>query len=521
MPGRRLGVSLAFAFIILLQLGLSGCSRILVQNGMNTGLGEGSAPASSAQGPGEPETTLTFYFGGDKKALTDKVWSKVSDYVKAKGLNVDFSIRFIPWPDYSGKLLVMAASGDKWDLNFDSENSFQQMAARGSYMPLNDLLPKDAPHLYERYKNAGTTLTAATVNGEIVGLPWTVKMNQRFYAGWRADLAEKAGIYRSPDSVRTIEDVDELLHELKMAYPDAKLTRTNSLPIYQTRDEWADLGFHGLGFYLNDPRITVRAIEEQPFYLEAAKMSKRWYDDNILNRDAMIDKESTAVQWRNGKTLFTLTSHEWAYAADPGFADPSYRQQMSLLYPDRKFVNRSPIANVLAINRNSEHADLVLRFLDMVETDRTLYDLVIYGIEGETYQLDGDTAAYPDHMEFASSNYMDWEGQWAFWNPDFMRPTQTYPEGFWKEETRFAELPMNVESPVEGLFITDGNVSSELETRDQVYEDMGKAIEYGDVDNVEQSLDAYIQKQKSSGLQNIIDDVQSQVDRYLASRPRG
>ena len=36
-------------------------------------------------------------------------------------------------------------------------------------------------------------------------------------------------------------------------------------------------------------------------------------------------------------------SHEWAYAADPGFVDASYKQQMSLIYPEKKFVNRSSI----------------------------------------------------------------------------------------------------------------------------------------------------------------------------------
>jgi putative aldouronate transport system substrate-binding protein len=466
----------------------------------------------------ENEVTLKFYFGGEKPAATDEVWAKVSDYVKAKGLNVKFNINFIPWNDLSGRLLIMAASGDKWDMNFDSDTSFNQMAANGSYLPLNELLPTYAPHMNDKYKELGT-LASATVNGQIVGLPWTMKMNQRTYAGWREDLAEKAGIFREPDSVKTIEDVDKLLYELKAAYPDAKLTRTAPLSLFLVRDEWVDLAFHGLGFYMNDPKHTVRAIEQQPFYIEAGELAKKWYDDKILNRDAMIDKEDGAELWRNGKTLFTLTSHEWAYA-NPGFSDPSFSQQMSLIYPNKRYINRSQTANVLAINRNSEHADLVLRFLDMLETDRVLYDLVLYGIEGKTYVLNGETVEYPGDMQYMTSNYMEWGGQWVFWKPQFMRPTQTYTKNFWLEEAKLASLPVNVDSPVEGLFITGDNIKSEVAKRDDTYEGYGKRIEYGNVDNVKQAVSDYIDRQKENGIDKVIAEVQRQVDQYLAKKGR-
>ncbi|MFC5530580.1 DUF3502 domain-containing protein [Cohnella yongneupensis] len=509
--------AIASTLAIILVLLLAACS----------GNGSGDKPGTSDTGPNgnadevkpannDQEVTLKFYFGGEKPAATDEVWAKVSDYVKAKGLNVKFNINFIPWNDFSGRLLIMAASGDKWDLNFDTDTSFNQMAAKDSYMPLNELLPKYAPHLNDKYKEQGT-LATATVNGKIVGLPWAMKMNQRPYAGWRVDLAEKAGIVRKPDSVKTIEDIDKLLHELKAAYPNAKISRTPPQALFIVRDEWVDLAFHGLGFYMDDPKHTVRAIEQQPFYVESGNLAKKWFDDKILNRDAMIDSESGADQWRNGKTMFTLTSHEWAYA-NPGFSDPSFRQQMSWVYPDKRFVNRSQLANVLAINRNSEHADRVLRFLDMLETDRELYDLVLYGIEGKTYVLNGETVEYPGDMQYMTSNYMEWGGQWAFWKSQFMRPTQTYSKNFWLEEAKFASLPVNVDSPVEGLFITEDNIKAEVAKRDDTYEGYGKKIEFGNVDNVEQAVAVYIAKQRESGIDKVIADVQRQVDQYLANK---
>lgn len=486
-------------------------------NAAATDTNNASNAAADNSAKAQEEVTLKFYFGGDKKAATDEVWSAISDYLKAKGLNVKFDINFIPFGDFKDKMLVMAASGDKWDMNFDGDwLSYKQMAAKGSYMALNDLLPKYAPTLYAKYQEQGT-LAAATVDGKIVGLPWTMSMNQRKYAAWRQDLTDKAGITPAPDSIKTIEDLDAFLHKLKEAYPKDKLSRSTPLGIYMERDEWVDLGFHGMGFYLNDPTVKIQPVEQQPFYKEAALMSKKWYDDGILNRDAMIDKEDGAAQWRNGKMFYTDSDHEWVNA-DPGFADPSYKLGSSLLYPDKKYVNRTALANVVAINRNSEHADRVLQFLDMLETDQQLYDMVQYGIEGKTYVLKDGAANYPDGMQTTTSNYMEWGGQWALWKPQFMRPNPAYGKDFWVHEAEFAALPVNVNSPVDGLFISEDNIKNEVAKRDQAIEEFNKPIEYGNVKDVDKAVNDYIEKQKNNGLDKIIAEAQKQIDAYLAAK---
>ncbi|OCT12218.1 ABC transporter substrate-binding protein [Paenibacillus pectinilyticus] len=511
------------ALTMLVGSALAGCSgdkeaEQPSSKATSTGTEKGTATPSATESK-EEEVTLKLYFGGDKKAATDEVWSKISEYVKSKGLNVKFNVNFIPFGDFKEKMLVMAASGDSWDMNFDGDwLSYKQMAAKGSYMTLNDLLPKYAPTLYKKYQDQGT-LSAATVNGNIVGLPWTMRMNERKFIGWRSDLTKKAGIDIAPDSIKTIEDIDGLLRKLKQAYPNEKLSRTTPLSLEMIRDEWVDLNFHGLGFYLKDPKLTVMPVETQPFFKESAILAKKWYDDKLINRDAMIDKEGAEAQWRNGKLLFTITSHEWANA-DPGFTDPSYKQDMSEAYPDKKFVNRTALANVVAINRNSKHPDRVLRLLEMFEKDKTLYDLLQYGIEGKTYVLNGETAEYPQGMQSSTSNYMEWGGQWAFWKPQFMRPTQTYSKDFWVKEAEFASQPNNVNSPIDGLFIAEDSMKSELAKRDQVSDESSKPIEYGVVKDVDKAVADYIQAQKNNGLDKIIQETQKQIDAYLATQKK-
>ncbi|MGO4546055.1 extracellular solute-binding protein [Paenibacillus sp. 2TAB23] len=515
MKKRKAKLPLLLAAVMLLTVILAACSS---NNGNAPSNGKATnAPSGESGEKLEDEVTLKFYFGGDKKAATDEVWSKVSEYVKAKGLNVKFDINFIPFGDFKEKMLVMAASGDNWDMNFDGDwLSYKQMAAKGSYMALNDLLPEFAPNLMKKYEEQGT-LAAATVNGNIVGLPWTMKMNERKFTGWRSDLVEKAGLDIPAGSIKTIEDVDRLLRELKKAYPNERISRTPPLSLIMIRDEWVDLNFHGLGFYLADDKITVQAVEQQPFYLEAAKLAKVWYDDNLINRDAMIDKSDEAAEWRNGKKLFTVTSHEWV-SANPGFSDPAFKMESAELYPDKRFVNRTALANVVAINRNSKNPERVLRLLDMIETDKTLYDLVQYGIEGKTYVLNGETAEYPEGMETTTSNYMEWGGQWAFWKPQFMRPTMTYGPDFWVKEAEFASKPNNVNSPIDGLFIAEDNMKNEIAKRDTASDELNRPIEFGVAKDVEKAVADYIETQKKNGLDVIIAETQKQIDAFLATK---
>ncbi|MEK8130013.1 extracellular solute-binding protein [Paenibacillus filicis] len=497
--------ALLLCAVLAAGIGLPGCST------------HSEHPGTYGTDTQEQEVTLKLYFPGDKKSAMGEVWSAVSSHVKEKGLNVKFDIRFIPLGDFKEKMLVMAASGDTWDMNFDGDwLSFNPMAAKGAYLALNELLPQYAPNLFARYQGQGT-LGAASVNGQIVGLPWTIKMNQRQFAQWRSDLTEKAGINPAPGSLQTIEDVDQFLHQMKQAYPNERITRVGARAVYELRDEWVDLGFHHLGFYLHDPKVTVKAMEQQPFYKEAAAMTKKWYDDGIMNRDAMMDKEDGAAQWRNGKALFGWNSHEWIHA-NQGFSDPSYATQSSQLYPDRKFINRTPLANVVAINQNSRHPERVLRFLDMLETDKALYDLVQYGIEGKTYMIRNDRVVYPEGMKNTTSNYMEWGGQWALWKPQFMRANPAYDQDFWTKEAEFASLPNNVDSPVDGLFITEDNIKSFLVKRDQAIEEFDKPIIFGMVKDVDKAVGSYIELQKSNGLDPVIADVQRQIDAFLAAK---
>jgi len=525
MMKNRLVRSTALALVLLLLVAVfAGCGQTAASPAASSTSAvaneEKSAESTPVAATPEPESlpkaTLVFYFLGDKRAATDEVWTAISEKYKDK-LNADFDINFVPFGDFKDKMMLMSSAGEKYDLNFDGDwLAYPAMVINQSYLPLNNLLPKYAPVLNKKYMEQGT-LKAATVDGQVLALPWTMKMNQRQFLTWRSDLTEAAGVEPDQDSLKTIEEIDAYLYKLKAALPDEKLLMSALDPVFQQKHELAQLSVGAdLFIDLNDPACKVIASEQHPSFTELATYAAKWYKDGIIARDAPVNKEDGATLWRNGKFIVTLSSHEWANA-NQGFSDPSWSVSSSFLYPDKKYPNRTALANVVCISKNAANPERTLMFLDLLETERELYDMVQYGIDGKTYVLKEGVASYPDGMDNASSNYMEWGGQWALWKPQFMRPNPSYSEGFWVREAEFATQPNNINSPIDGLFINTDAIKNELVRRNQIMEEYGKPIRFGVSKDTTAAITEYQQKMKDADLEKILSEVQKQIDAYLAA----
>lgn len=464
--------------------------------------------------------TLKFYFGGDKRSETDTVWNAIADKYKGQ-LNCKFDVNFIPFSDFPQKMKVMAASGDDWDMNFDANwLCYPQMVNTNAYLDITNLLPKYAPDLYAAYKKQGT-LGAATVNGRIMSLPWTMTMSQRTFFAWRRDLADKEGLKMVNNSIKTVEDMDKFLVAFKKANPDKKILEVANADMFNAKYELGTSLDHSYVFSLNDKTCKVIPIEQTKAFREKAEYAKKWQDEGIIWKDVLVDKTDHNQMIDQGMLISYQPSHEWAYATRGGWTEhPDFKLGISLMYPTKKFANRSALANLVAINKNAKNPERVLMFLNLLEKDKALYDLVQYGIQGKTYVLNGNKAEYPKGMDSTNSNYMEWGGQWALWKPQFMRPNPTYSDGFWKKEAEFAAQPINVTSPLDGFFFDTSKVKNEISQRDQIFGDADKLIGVGLVKNADAAVNDLVAKEKAAGVDRITTELQKQINAFLAAKKK-
>jgi putative aldouronate transport system substrate-binding protein len=459
--------------------------------------------------------TLSYIFFADKKSAVDQVWGEIANKYRDK-LNADFNVRFIPGDDYKTTLLMMAAAGESWDMNFEGNwLGYYQMIAMDAYLDLTDLLPVYAPDLFAAYEESGA-LEAATYNGKIVALPWTMVMNNRTNFQWRGDLVKEAGIELNADDITDFDDVYEALLKINEAYPDRYTIEVSSLDAMKVKYSLVDLG-NNLVIDLNDPEYTVQAIETTDAYREYAQYGKKLQDAGLIWKDVLNDKTDHNALIDQGKLITKWGTSEFARQNRAWVEEGAY-WDYAFLYPDGKSPNRTPLANAAAISATSDNPERVLMFMNLLQTDRELYDLMHYGILGVTYELNGEEAVYPEGMTIANSNYMDWQGRWAFWKPQFMRPDANYHENFWKEEEENAySNPNNVVSPFDAFSLNAEDISIEVAQRDQVHTDADKLISVGLAGDADAAVDKLIADQAANAVV-IIAEAQKQIDAYMAAR---
>jgi len=485
--------------------------------GNSSASAEGSEAAANAAVDLE-HVTLKFYFFDGKKSETDHVWEEIANYVNENyGLNVSFDVQFIAGSDYKEKMLVKAAAGDKWDLCFEGDwLSYYQMVNKDAYLSLEDLLPEYAPNLYQTYLESGV-LEAAKKNGKVVALPWTMRMNQRPYFQWRGDLAESAGLNIDTASIQTIEDVEGLLALLKEAYPDLYTIECSSLNAYLLQENLVSIG-NDFVVSLEDPDLKAIPVDQTDAYRQMAEYGEKWQKAGYIWKDVLTDKLDHNQLIDQGR-LITKWGDRETTTIQRAWVDENAYWEYNMLYPENLWANRTALANCMCIPQTSENPERTLMFLELLHMDQDLYDMVHYGIPGLTYELNGEAADYPEGMNSSNSNYMDWGGRWGLWDSNFIRPTGQYSEGFWQDQADFADsYEYNVVSPLDGFNFDTEPVKTEMTQVKQLYDEAHKMIEVGLAGNSDAAVDKLIQDRKNAGIDKVLEELQKQIDEFLASK---
>jgi putative aldouronate transport system substrate-binding protein len=492
---------------VLLVLILAGAS-VFAGGARNQSSGGGASSGGLAP------VTLSFIFYDSKKSATDEVWNAIANEF-ADQLNAKFDVSFIAGSDYIDKMLVKFSAGDVWDLNFDGDwLQYYRTVAMNGYMALDTLLPQYAPDLYKAYQTSGA-LEAAKVNGKIVALPWTNIMTNRPFFQWRADL-----INVDPATVKTIEDMEKVLYQLKQRYPDRYTIENANIEVFLVKDDLIT-GTHNFVFNPKDPTIRVQYVAETPAFRERARYAEKWQKDGLIWADVLVDQLDHNQLINQGRLITKWGTHEFS-TDTRAWVEPAAGWGFSSLYDDKIFQLRTPLSNIVAIPRTSKNPERTLMWMNLLETSQKMFDLVMYGIEGKTYVMDTskpNTVAYPAGMNGGNSNFMGWGGRWALFKPQFMRGDPLYREGFWQEEKDFAlGNPNNIASPLDGFSLNTDSIVSELAQIQAIYDAANKMLDVGLAGPSDAAIDKLAADLARAGLPKVKAEYQRQVDAFLARK---
>jgi putative aldouronate transport system substrate-binding protein len=486
---------------------------VLILAGASVFAGGRQSQTTTSSG-GLAPVTLSFIFFDNKRSATDEVWNAIAEEFKDQ-LNAKFDVSFIAGSDYIDKMLVKFSAGDVWDLNFDGDwLQYYRVAAMNGYMALDTLLPQYAPDLYRAYQSSGA-IEAAKVNGKVVALPWTNIMTNRPFFQWRADL-----LNADPAQVKTVEDVERILYQLKQQYPDRYTIENANVEVFLTKSDLI-IGTHNFVFNPKDSRVQVQFIAETPAYRERGRYAEKWQKDGLIWADVLVDQLDHNQLINQGRLITKWGTHEFSTDAR-AWVEPAAKWGFSSLYDDKIFQLRTPLSNIVAIPRTSKNPERTLMWMNLMETSKKMFDMVMYGIEGKTYVMDPskpNTVVYPSGMNDNNSNFMNWQGRWALFKPQFMRGDPLYREGFWQEEKDFAlGNPNNIASPLDGFSLNTDSIVNELAQIQAIYDAANKMLDVGLAGPADAAVDKLVADLNRAGLPKVKAEYQRQVDAFLASK---
>lgn len=453
--------------------------------------------SSTATSKKSDVVTLKWYTIGAEPKDLQLVEDEANKYLEEKiGVNIDMN--FIDYGEYSQKLGVIINSGEAYDLAFTCSwaGDYLGNARKGAFLDLTPYLD-----------NIGSEMKEA--------------IDDRFWSGAEVD----GGIYAVPNQkeictapmwVFTKEYVDKYnipyteLHSLEDLEPWLKLIKENEpdvTPLYITKGFSAPQYFEQLvdpvGIEYEDDSLVVKNMFETDKMKSTLETLRKYYQAGYINADSATAQDDKSVK------RFVTKGDGQPYAEVLWSKDLKYDVVASQI-TDSYITNASTTGSMIAVSKNSKNPDKAVEFLNLLNTDEYIRNLLNYGIEGTHYESVNDKQI---KLTDKASDYS--VGYYTLGNLFITKVLDNEPETKWDEFQEFNDAAK--ESTVLGFKFDTSKVTNEIAAINNVLEEFKSTIYSGSVD-VDEYLDKLNKKLKDQGIDRVIEEMQTQLDAWLAEQ---
>ncbi|GGO05280.1 ABC transporter substrate-binding protein [Saccharibacillus kuerlensis] len=482
--------SIAITMLTAFSLILSAC-----------GGGGGGSSASGGEGDADNPVELIWYTIGTPQKDVDTVMAEVSKYTTEK-IGATVTMKMIDWGDYQQKMQVLVASGEPMDIIFTSSGGFDyvQNARKGAFMELDSLLDEHGQDLKSTINPA--FLEGSKVDGHNYAIPANKELPQQEVWRFNKTLVDEYGLDIS--SVRTLDSLEPLLKTAKEKSPDITPFAMDKNYVPYVPYDYVIQNLP-MAVKLDTTDYKIVNILETPEMKEALTTMHKYYKAGYIAPEAATTG-STGDLMNSGKWL--LDRAQTQPLADNSWSASYGYPVVSTPASDPIITNNSVQGSMMAISANSEYPEKAMQFLNLLNTDATLRNMVDSGIEGTHYKKTGDNRMenLPESKNYDMPSYSLGNNMLLYLNPND-------PDNKWDEFEAFNESGTN--SPILSFNFDPKNVSSELAAVQNVKEQFWSSLMTGTVDP-ETYLPQAIEKFNQAGLEKVMAEAQSQLDAWKA-----
>ena len=425
-------------------------------------------------------------------------------------IGVEIELGFIGLGEYDQNVKTMMAGGDDIDIVFTSNfaNDYYSAVAQGAFMPLDDLLAEYAPQSYANVPEK--FWDAVRVDGKIYGfINYQIIANQSGFM-YRTDMAKDFGFDTA--SVKAVEDIEPYLAAAKASDPSIiplELSKTGIFTYLETYYGFDQIGgdYMPSAVRFGDDSLTVENIFASEEFAEYCALMHDWYKKGYVIADAATFT-AVADQRKTGRIASAINPIKPGVEAE---ITVNYANEMAVVPLSNPVANTTGCTNTMnAIMATCEHPEKAMQFLELLNTDVELNNLLNFGIEGVHYNKISD-----NQIELiADSGYCP-NRAWTFGTAFLSYYLPGQATDIWDLTKAMNEE--SVAAPTLGFTFDPSNVQSEIAQCSSVYDEFGPSLVTGSV-NPDEVLPQFLAKLESAGASKIMAEVQAQLDAWVASK---
>ena len=486
------GVSLVIAVIMAAAVLMSGCAQERDEK-----KGEGTKGTETTSGGLKPYELL-WYSVGTPQNDTDLVFEEVSKYTKEK-INASVKMVQFDWGEYNERMQVIIAAGEKFDICFTSSwaNYYSPNVARGAFFPLNDLLDEYGKGIQQVIPQA--FWDGIRVKGEIYAVPCNKELGEQAVWRFNKEYVDKYNLDIS--EVRSLESLEPLLKTVKENETFYPISADAQFKPYVHLDYLLGDSFP-FAVKMDGKDYKIVNKWEQPEMIRTLEVMHRYFKAGYVRPDVATVKSGDDTDtglWFVGKA-HTQPLADILWSRSLGY------DVVSVPIHDPIVTNGSTSGSMQAISITSEEPERAMMFLDLVNTDKYLRNLIDSGIEGVHYEMvngrQKDLQAGLDRYDMPT---------FAFGNIMITNLYEADPPDKWDAFQAFNAAC--VKAPTLGFIVDRDPVETELTAIRNVEDEFDEPLYSGSVDPHEYIPKA-VQKMKEAGFDKARDELQRQLDTW-------
>ena len=481
------------------------------------------APSSNDTAPAvnfdEEPTDVIFYmfdmrgtgndYGGNAKQA-------VHDYVLEK-LNINLDLHFVNPGDWANTVPVALSAGERVDVctGFGG-TSITRAYSKGLLMDITDILATYGPEVSE--------LTAPYIGtymyqGRVYGVPTIRNYAKNGYILINEELADEVGVTEDAKNMKSWSDFEKVMTTFKEKYGDAN-------GIYATRGKTGDwicgnyscvgdsFDSYVLFDNLNDATSMiytdmdghVLCYPEQPGWINEAKIMADWMNKGLVWPDSPITTEFVDDTMKQ-KLVFAIISGS-EFGVDVVKTNSMGFKVMAVQTVGALIKTSQPTFTGMVIPYTSEEPEAAMRFINLLYSDGTLMNYLIWGVEGKDYELVDGQIKHPDGTDHYTGV------DWMHGNSFLLTPLYGNGKDFYEKAMEINNS--SALSPYMGFALD----STELENyiadigavNDQYQGSMTGGLYTPEL------YDEYLNKLEVANVRGYLDEVQKQLDAWIAAK---